>query len=68
MAVTNDAPAPVRQFQIGMRRQKHREFRLHRLFNQPLRAGAQDCGERVVDFVFLPKGDNIIGRWSSRIS
>jgi len=38
MPVPNDALAPVRQLQLAVLRQKRREFRLHRLLNQTLRA------------------------------
>ena len=49
----NDTLAAVRQLEIGVRAKERRKLRLHRLLDQPLRAGAQDFGERVVDFVFL---------------
>ena len=51
-AVPNDALAAVRQLEIGVRTQERRELGLHRLLDQPLRARAQDFGQRVVDFVF----------------
>ena len=56
----NDALAAVRQLEIAVRGQEGREFGLHRLLDQPLRARAQDFGERVVDFVFLTEGNNFI--------
>ncbi len=56
----DDALAAVRQLEIGVRPQERRELGLHRLLDQPLRARAQDFGERVVDFVFLTEGNNFI--------
>ena len=56
----NDALATVRQLEIGVRGQESRELGLHRLLDQPLRARAQDFGERVVDFVFRAEGNNFI--------
>ena len=49
----NDALAAVRQLEIAVRSQKGREFSLHRLLDQPFRAGTQNFRERVVDFIFL---------------
>ena len=60
MPVPNDALAAVRQLEIGVRAQEGRKFSLHRLLDQPLRARAQDFGERIVDFVFLTEGNNFI--------
>jgi hypothetical protein len=60
MPVPNDALVTVRQLQIGVRAKEGRELGLHRLLDQPLRARAQNFGERVVDFVFLTEGNNFI--------
>ena len=58
--MSNDTLAAVRQLEIGVRPQERRELGLHGLLDQPLRARAQDFGERVVDFVFLAEGNNSI--------
>ena len=60
MSVPNDALAAVRQLEVAVRGQEGREFSLHRLLDYPLRASAQDFGERIVDFTFLPEGNNFI--------
>ena len=57
----NDALAPVGQREGGMHRSHEGlEFRLNRLGDQPTRARAQNFGEWIVDFAFLPEGDNSI--------
>jgi hypothetical protein len=57
--VSNNALAPVRQFKFRVRGQEGGEFRLYRLLHQPLGATAQNISERIVDFVFLTKGNNL---------
>ena len=56
----NDALAPVGEREGRMRSHEGVEFRLDRLGDQPTGARAQDFGERIVDFAFLPEGDNSI--------
>jgi hypothetical protein len=58
--VPNDSLAAVRQLEVGMRAQEGRKFSFHRLLDQSLRARTQDFRERIVDFVFLTQGSNII--------
>ena len=60
MPMPNDALANIGEREVGMRSDEGVEFRLNRLGDQPTRARAQDFGEWVVDFAFLPEGDNSI--------
>ena len=53
MSVANDALAAVRKDEIGVQGKERVEFDLDRLHDQLARPGAQDFGERIVDFVFL---------------
>ena len=50
----------VRKDQLGVRREKRLEFRLDRLGDQMARASAQDFRERILNFVFLAIGNNIM--------
>lgn len=59
MPVPNNALASVRQFEFRVRSQEGGKLRLYRLLHQTLRARAQNIGERIVDFVFLTKGNNL---------
>ncbi len=54
----NNAMAPVRQLEIGVRAQEGRELGLNHLLDQS-RARAQDFGERIVDFVMADGGKQL---------
>ncbi|ATQ67697.1 hypothetical protein CQW49_07190 [Methylosinus trichosporium OB3b] len=58
--MANDPPPPVRQRELGVCIEKRLEFRFDGLRDEPLRPRSQDFGERIVDFAFLPEGDNSI--------
>jgi len=56
----DNALAPVRQLEIGMPGEERRELRLDRLLHQALRAGPENFGQRIVNFIWLTEGDNSI--------
>src|SRR5208283_1633687 len=60
MPVSNHPLAAIWKRELRGRGQKCLELRLHRLGDQPTRAGSQNFGERIVDCPFLSKGDNFI--------
>src|SRR5208282_4464942 len=60
MPVANHPLAAIRKHELRGRGQKCLELRLHRLGDQPTRAGSQYFGERIVDCPFLSKGNNSI--------
>src|SRR5271166_2533534 len=59
-SVANHPLAAIRKHELRGRGQKCLELRLHRLGDQPTRAGSQNFGERIVDCPFLSKGNNSI--------
>src|SRR5271155_3074227 len=60
MPVANHPLAAIRKHELRGRGQKCLELRLHRLGDQPTRAGSQYFSERIVDCPFLSKGNNSI--------
>jgi len=60
VAMANHPLTAVRKNKFGIRCEKSLKFRLDRLGDQPARASTQDFGERIVDFVFLAIGNNIM--------
>ena len=58
--MANHPLAAIRKHELRGRGQKCLELRLHRLGDQPTRAGSQNFGERIVDCPFLSKGNNSI--------
>jgi hypothetical protein len=51
--------ASVRQFEIGMPGEERRELRLDRLLDQTLRAGPENFGQRIVNFIWLRRGTTL---------
>jgi len=60
MPVTNHAPAPVGENQLGVRVQERLELRLDRLGDQPARPGSHNFGEWIIARPFLSKGNDSI--------
>src|SRR6204780_1097081 len=60
MPVANHPLAATRKHELRGRGQKCLELRLHRLGDQPTRAGSQYFSERIIDCPFLSKGNNSI--------
>ena len=60
MPVTHDPLAAVRQDGVRVPGQEGIKLRFDRLRDQPFGSGAQDFGERIVDFLFLTQDDDFI--------